>query len=321
MPPPKKPDSRSVPPAVHRRVHQLLAEGLSHKAIVAAMADEKVSVSKVTVCRLSKFLPPPELKKSPKLELPESIHKKFPAERVDSNGWWLVLGDVHIPHHDRKTVELAVAEAKRRKCKGVLLNGDILDSHEVSRHDRDPSALRYVDEVERGKQFLGWLRKQLPSARIIYKHGNHDERLDAYIIGRAPALFGLEGVNLESILHFEDYSIESVRDRRVVQLGHLNVIHGHEYPGGASSSVNPARGLYLKARSVAMCGHHHRTSEHHARDIKGKSEAAWSVGCACDLSPRWMPLTDWNHGFAFVHLDKGGEFGVENKRVLNGRLL
>lgn len=320
MPTPPK-HQKPVTPAVHRRMHELLGDGLSQVAVVARLAKEGVTVSRATVYKFSKKLPPSGPKKSSKLELPDSIHKEFPAERVDSDGWWLVMGDVHIPHHDRKTIELAVAEAKKRKCKGVLLNGDILDSHEVSRHDRDPSALRYVDEVERGKQFLEWLRKQLPAARIIYKEGNHEERLDAYIIGRAPALFGLEGVNLAGLLHFGDHGIESVRDRRVVQLGHLNVIHGHEFPGGTSSSVNPARGLYLKARSVAMCGHNHRTSEHHARDIKGKSEAAWSVGCACDLSPRWMPLNDWNAGFAFVHLDKGGDFAVENKRVLNGRVL
>ncbi len=110
-------------------------------------------------------------------------------------------------------------------------------------------------------------------------------------------------------------------DNRIVSLGRLNVIHGHEYKGGVSSPVNPARGLYLKARSVAMAGHHHQTSEHHTRDIRGKAEAAWSLGCACFLSPGYMRFNHWNHGFAFVTLDESGEFMVENKRVMGGKIV
>jgi hypothetical protein len=70
-----------------------------------------------------------------------------------------------------------------------------------------------------------------------------------------------------------------------------------------------------------MCGHFHRTSEHHERNIRGRAEASWSVGCACDLSPRYAPLTNWNHGFAFVTLETDGSFHVESKRVLDGKVV
>ena len=243
------------------------------------------------------------------------------THKVGARGWWLVLGDVHLPYHDRVTLELAVKEAVRRKAKGVLLNGDLLDSHEVSDHDKDPRAPRYKEEIEYGRQFLAWLRGKLPRAEILLKEGNHEERLLRYIGNKAPALFGVEGVSLPEFLRVDDVGVEWVGGRRVVELGRLNVIHGHEYRGGVSTSVNPARGLYAKARSVALCGHWHRTSEHHDRDIRGKPEAAWSVGCACDLAPQYAPLNSWNHGMAFVHLGRDGWFEVENKRVYNGRLV
>jgi hypothetical protein len=254
-------------------------------------------------------------------DFPDAHEEHFDLFHVDSLGSTLVISDIHVPYHDRITAELAVAEAKRRNVGLVILNGDILDYHELSVHDKDPRAPRYIGELATGKQFLTWLRKQLPTARIIYKQGNHEDRLERYILRNAPALFGIEAISTPELLEFKKHGIEWVADKRIIALGKLNVIHGHEYRGGVSSPVNPARGLYMKARSVAMAGHHHQTSEHHSRDIRGKPEAAWSLGCCCSLTPKYLPINGWNHGFAFVELYAGGDFSVENKRVLGGKIV
>jgi hypothetical protein len=166
-----------------------------------------------------------------------------------------------------------------------------------------------------------WLRQQFPKALIVMKEGNHEQRLIRFLIRKAPVFFGIDAVSTPSLLELKKLGIEWIADKRTITIGALNLIHGHEYRGGVSSPVNPARGLYLKARSVAMAGHHHQTSEHHARDIRGRAEAAWSLGCACFLSPEYMPHNNWNHGFAFVELSGDGQFVVENKRVLNGKIV
>lgn len=252
--------------------------------------------------------------------LPSPHPEDYTPHEITAAGRWLVLSDIHAPYHDRATIEAAAREAKRRGVVGVLLNGDTLDSHEVSRHDKDPRAPRYVEEVEIGRQLLAWLRGQFPKAELLLKEGNHEERLEAYIVQRAPALFGLDGLDLPGLLRFDDVGATWVTGRRVIALGKLNVVHGHEFLGGCTSPVSPARGLYLKARSVAMCGHHHQTSEVHSRNIRQRPESAWSLGCACFLHPRYMPLNNWNHGFAIVEVSDDGEFVVENRRVRNGRL-
>lgn len=252
-------------------------------------------------------------------ELPESVAPEWSKFEIDRPGVWLSLMDLHIPYHDRATIELAVKEAKARAAVGVLLNGDVLDSHEISRHDKDPRAPRYVREVEIGRQFFAWLRGQFPKADIVYKAGNHEDRLESYLIRHAPALFGMPGVDLPSFLDLPKVGGEWVADKRIVTLGKLHVVHGHEYPGGAASPVNPARGLYLKAKYVAMCGHHHRTSEHNDKDIRQKVETAWSVGCACHLHPRFMPINQWNHGYAPIELASDGNFTLHNRRVVNGK--
>jgi predicted phosphodiesterase len=252
---------------------------------------------------------------------PEAIHQVYEPYVIDRPGKWGVISDIHLPHHDRTTVELFVAEAKRRGCIGIILDGDTLDSHEISDHDKDPTAPRYVREIEVCRELLAWLRKQFPKGEIVYKDGNHEERLERYIIRKAPAFFGMACLSIPELLQFDEFGIEYVGDQRVITLGNLNVLHGHEYRGGVSSPVNPARGLYLKARSVAMAGHHHQTSEHHAKDVRQRAEAAWSLGCACFLNPRYLRQNNWNNGFAFVETDSRGEFVVENKRVLGGKIV
>lgn len=253
------------------------------------------------------------------VELPPGISKNYTPFVIDTPGMWGVISDIHIPCHDDETLRLFVAECKRRAVRGVILNGDILDSHEVSDHDKDPSMPRYQHELELGRQFLAWMRQELPNARIIYKHGNHEERVNRYIFRRAPALEGLPGLNVRSWLEMDKHGIEDLPGKRVIELGKLHVVHGHEYRGGGG--VNPARWLFLRARSVAVCGHFHRTSEHHERNIALKYEAAWSIGCACDLHPEYAPLNNWNHGFAFCEVANDGNFAFENRRVFGGKVV
>lgn len=252
------------------------------------------------------------------ITLPKPTIKHFAPFIPATFGEWLVLCDVHVPYHDEETLKHAIREAKERNVVGVVINGDFLDCHELSVHDKDPSAPRYTEEIKTGIQVLKWIRSELPNAEIVYKIGNHEERLDRYILNRAPALFDLEFATIESLLHFKDYDIQVVKNKRAIMLGKLHLLHGHEYRG--AGGVNPARWIYLKARSVAMVGHFHRTSEHHARNIANRHEAAWSVGCACSLTPDYAPFNDWNNGYAFVHCDKNGDFNVANRRVFGGRV-
>lgn len=257
----------------------------------------------------------------PRPKLPRSTPVTFEPFTIDTPGNWLVLSDLHLPYHDESALSLAIATGRRSKVVGVLLNGDTLDSHEISRFDHDPSAPRYREEIECGKKFLACLRYMFPAARIVWKDGNHDERLQTYIMRHAPALFGFPEIQLSALLHCDEYGVEHVGGKRVIRLGKLNVVHGHEYPGGVFSPVNPARGLFLKARSVALCGHSHQTSEHHEPDITGAGMAAWSTGCLCQLHPPYAPLSKWNHGFAVVRVEQDGTFSVRNLRVWNGSVV
>jgi predicted phosphodiesterase len=252
--------------------------------------------------------------------LPKPLRIGYQPVRIDGPGVWGVLSDLHIPYHDTRTIELWARECRRRKATGVFLNGDVLDFYQLSDHYREPSMPNLRDELEAGRKFFEWLRDRFPHARIVYKLGNHDERLAKYVATRAPQLFGLKQLEVGELLGLEGLGVEVVGGGRVVNLGKLPVVHGHEFRG--QGGVMPARWLYLRTGDTALTGHFHRTSHYTFRDIRGKDIGCWSAGCACNLYPKWLRQNQWNHGYAVVTLAaQGGGFEVDNRRVLRGGIV
>jgi predicted phosphodiesterase len=237
----------------------------------------------------------------------------------DNAGWWLVLGDMHFPMHDKTTIELAFKEAREKNAVGVLLNGDVMDMFNVTPFRRPPTKEDLADEIECGRSALAWMRSRLPKARFVYREGNHDYRLRSYIIDRAPALFQIEAVRLPNLLGLADHGIEWVQDKAKVYLGKLITLHGHEFRKG--EGVNPARLAFLRATATVLVNHHHRSSEHLQRSLDDKHFAAWSVGCACYKHPDYDPYNQWNHGYAMVELGQDGWYSVHNRKVIEGRVV
>ncbi len=234
----------------------------------------------------------------------------------------MVLSDIHFPYHDRRALATALKEGRRRKVKKIVLNGDTLDNHWQSKFQKDPQARSFPDEVETARSFLDGLRESFgDDCEIVWKNGNHDERHEKFLAEHAMVLFKLREVQLPALLGLFDLRINYVTDKRPIHLGKLPVLHGHEYGEQILAPVNPARGLFLKTKWTAMCGHLHQTSEHAETTVQGKLISCWSTGCLCDLHPKYRPFNRWNHGCAFVELIPGGDFSVENKRIYDGKLL
>lgn len=227
---------------------------------------------------------------------------------------WLLISDLHIPFHERDACEKAIQYGKKRKCTGVFINGDAQDCQGVSFW---PSAIRkdFMAEVMIFNDFLDYLRQEFPSVPIVYKPGNHEYRLPRFYAANIPELIGSPILAMETILDFEGRGIEFLDYFQIVMAGKLPILHGHELRT-ISTAVNPARGLFLKTNSWALCGHSHRTSEHTSTNIQGDYLTTWSVGALCDLHPEYNPFGNWNWGFAIVENKENGDFEVENKRIL-----
>ncbi len=240
---------------------------------------------------------------------------------VASEDETMILSDIHIPYHSVRAVTAAIQEGKRRKVRRIILNGDTMDAYMLSRFNKDPRCRSFKGELEMTKDFLTELRDYFPKADIIWKDGNHDERLMLYLMANAKELIGIESFTLPALLDFVSLRIEYVTDKRPIILGKNNIIHGHEYPTPMIGPVNAARGLFLRTKANAACGHHHQVSDHSEPNIKGDLIACWSTGCLCELRPAYMPLNKWSHGFAFQRTAPDGNFEFDNKRILNGKII
>ena len=253
------------------------------------------------------------------VKMPQTWRKERTSYKLDP-GLWLVLSDVHIPFHEPQPLEAAIQEGHAEKIDGIFLNGDIQDCAAVSYW---PSSRRdFNAEIEAVVDFFDFLRNEFPKAQIVYKPGNHEYRLPRYFVSKAPDLIDTPLAAMETVIGFEERGIEFLDYFQIVYAGLLPIIHGHEVRF-LSRAVNPARGLFLRAKTFSACSHCHSTSQHTAKTIEGKDLTTWSFGCLCDLNPDWNPLgNDWNHGFALVNVEKSGDFEVINRRVLpNGSVV
>jgi len=138
---------------------------------------------------------------------------------------------------------------------------------------------------------------------------------------KAPELLDVRGMELEKLMGIEELNIRVVRDKLRIKLGKLTVIHGHEYPTLVIGLVNAARGLFLRAKTSVLCGHHHQVSDHSETDLNRKLVKTWSTGCLCELNPHYTQLNKWSHGFGLVEVDSRGHFQVQNKTIFDGEVL
>jgi predicted phosphodiesterase len=259
----------------------------------------------------------PERVKNP-YSLPESNEAIYEPYVLNAKRL-LVLSDIHIPYHSIDALTCAFDFAKKEKPDAILLNGDTLDFFSLSRFAKDPKARSFAHELATFKEFMNILKKTFDS-KIYFKLGNHEERYFHFLWMKSNELVGVDEFELENIIKARAEGIEIIKDKRIMKAGELNIIHGHEFGGSVFSPVNIARGLFLKAKVSAMQGHNHQTSEHTERDMNGRITTTFSLGCLCELSPSYLPINKWNHGFAIVDID-GQEFNVRNKRIHKGEIL
>ncbi len=232
----------------------------------------------------------------------------------------LVLADTHIPYHDVEAMNVALDYGKKKKVNGILLNGDIIDFYRLSRFDKDPRMRDFAGEIGMMNEFLAILNKTF-KCPIYYKLGNHEERYEAYLRVKAPELLGVSAYEIENVLNFHRYNTHIIRDQRVVKIGKLHIVHGHEFQSKAVGQVNPARSIFLKTKKNTLVAHSHRSSMHSEPNIDSKVITTWSQGCLCGLAPEYARLNFWNHGFAYVEMTDEENFVMHNKRIYKGNML
>lgn len=224
-----------------------------------------------------------------------------------------IICDVHFPYHDYNALKTALRKLYEYEIDTLVLNGDIVDFYSVSFWEKRPDRRNLNQERSLVLKALEKIREIFKDAKIIYKEGNHEERLERFLSRKAPELYDIEELKVDNFLKLRDFGISYVKDKRRIQAGELDIIHGHEYRSYAS--VNIAISFLRKAFKNILLGHFHRRQEDTKKTIQDELVGCWVVGCLSDLKPDYAPNNEWTHGFAFVELFESGHFQVKNHLI------
>jgi len=237
----------------------------------------------------------------------------------------LFMSDIHVPFHDKVALESTIEYALKEGITKIVLGGDVVDFVSIS-YWKNRERMDFRTELEEVRKFLHELRELFPTQEMYFIAGNHELRLEKYLLSRAEKLFGIEELTLETLLKLRDLKIKYIDTRDYIQkhgvpfcIGKLYYIHGHEVKV-SGNVVNVARTIYLKTQYNIIFGHFHTTQEYIHRNIQGEVLGAWAVGCLCELVPDYAVINNWNNGFAIIEYEENGEFHVYNKKIIKGRV-
>ena len=84
-------------------------------------------------------------------ESDETIYKPFEFPHHKKIG---ILSDVHLPYHSLDALTEALTTLKKEKVDALLLNGDTIDCHQLSRFMKDPKKRDFKYELDCLKSFF-----------------------------------------------------------------------------------------------------------------------------------------------------------------------
>jgi predicted phosphodiesterase len=220
----------------------------------------------------------------------------------------LFCSDFHIPDIDPKCWKITLTIAHQLQPELIWLGGDYLDFKSVSRFLTNPAERHSAHRaIHAGKVALRELREAAPNARLIFREGNHDRRLQLYIAEKAPELSFLDELRLPNLLQLAavDCIFAGGDDR--TKVGHLWHLHGDELRTGR---IYPARAALGQAHDNIIFGHVHRFSVAYEQGLSGTDHVAWSIGCLQNLRVDYSYHAEWTQGVAWIEYTPSGLFQI-----------
>lgn len=230
-----------------------------------------------------------------------------------NNGLVVIGSDIHIPFQDDRAVACFVKYCKEKQPEAIVLNGDVLDMFMLSKFTKGEGR-NPLEEITMCRGLFEMIRKACPTSEIYYVIGNHENRLEKYVLSKAPELASLIE-DVFSIIKTEDFKIRGcasliINDNFVCK-------HG-SYIGNKSglSAIKEMENSYMSGAT----GHVHRGIVYRAR--KAGRKFVWiETGCLCDLNPEYCVLPNWCQGFATVEFKDGKVYNAKFLEIEKGKIL
>ena len=247
----------------------------------------------------------------------------------------LILSDIHSLFVDNSAFGAVLRVLAGNQFDEIVLNGDTLDFPYLSTYakriyDQDfPQLENYSEALEIEfvrDQILDPIYKLSRGAKIVFRLGNHDERITRPKAGKsiAEAILSVQRhfgtVKLEQMLSLPDFGIEYDPTAARKYFGCFSVLHGLSLAQNA-----PIKNIY-QTFGAGSSGHTHRLQSRHIA-TRDAGVIQWiETGCLCEsvLVP-YLPTAiraNWSHGFGSVVFDLSEEsprvFAKTNP-IVNGK--
>lgn len=226
---------------------------------------------------------------------------------------FIVISDIHYPFEDKKAIKAMLQFIKLHKVQTIILNGDILDMYDVSSFDKSPERINSLQkELNKAKALFKELRRILPEAEIVFVKGNHEFRLERYLM-KHPELFSLDCLKLPKLLGLDEFDIKYY-DKHY-KLGPLKITHGSVV---RKFSAYTAHAEMDKHDTSGISGHTHRLGVFY-KQTPSRYMAWYESGCLCDIEPEYVNSPDWQQGFIYGYVDKES-FAVTPIPIVDGKV-
>lgn len=225
-----------------------------------------------------------------------------------------IIADLHSVYMDHKVMDKFLRAATNKEA--LLLDGDLIDSENLSRHLKGHNVIEYERELELCRQILEGLKQEFD--HVYFKEGNHDFWLERYLLTNAREIFRLLGLDLKTLLRCRELGVHHIHNLKYIQYGDLDIVHGHEFPGFGNGKF-PSVGLLDKWQSFrhkydvkVLCAHSHKHDMFISKKSKtGEFGQAWVIPAMCKKSPKYAPYAGWDNGWAVARItEKGTEVEI-----------
>lgn len=290
--------------------------------VLEAYFDRLVSVDSIERAFRRKGLPPPTrllMRPEPPPELPldDVSPPSFPSssrlptpEKV-----YLVCSDVHVPGHSHAVMDAFIAIGKDIGADGVVIAGDYLDLHEVSRHSAGSVAQReghrVMDSYADGRALLRRIVDGINCTDNWFCDGNHESRIDRWLHSGDNAVWiGADATEIDKGLELAEFGFQYRKGwpEAHVRLGHMIITHGR------FTNLHHAKKHLDTWRCAVMYGHTHRPQLAYAPGFKSQ-QVAVGLGHCADINHASMDYAptpnDWCNGFGLLAVRPSGVFHAE----------
>ena len=248
----------------------------------------------------------------------QSIGKEYTSARLPENIKKVgILSDIHVPFHSVEAVVCAIKHLREQNIDCLYLNGDTFDFYSISRHEKEKDLRDFPKEIEMCRNFLQKLRDIFPTIPIYFKAGNHENRYQRYLNEQAEEFAQLHEMQFDKFFRLDVLDFTYVPDWQGMEMGDLLVCHGHELMAGG---MNPSQSTFNKTFCNTLIGHVHRTTNTIKKDGFKRYIHTYSTGCLTQLSPKYYPFAQHNHGMAVVTIENG-KSKVNNLMIKDGKIV